>query len=246
MITRSTLDDIDDFLNQINLCHDVDSVINLLCSRMNALGFAKAAYWLRWPNEPKKPHIILTSYPEDFVARYQSQNYGSHDMVGRLATNASMPFAWRSIGERYPITRQQKIIFHESQSVGIKEGASVPIHGPNLTKATFSVAGDLPPGEFQQLFAYHRHEIHLLATGAHERLMMLGLGNLDHIQPLTDRETEVILWISRGLTYGQIGEKLAIQDDTVKKHMQSIFEKLGATNGPHAAAIAIIHGLIIP
>lgn len=76
--------------------------------------------------------------------------------------------------------------------------------------------------------------------------MMLGLGTLNPIAPLTARETEIILWISRGLTYGQIGEKLCIQDDTVKKHMQSIFEKLGATNGPHAAAIAIIHGLIVP
>lgn len=244
--SRSTLYEIDAFLHQLHSCHDVDSVINLLCARMNDLGFAKAAYWLRWPSEPLKPHIILTSYPDDFVAHYQAQNYGTHDMVGRLATNSNMPFSWRSIGERYPITRDQKIIFHESQSAGLKEGASVPIHGPNLTKATFSVAGDLPSGEFMDLFKFHRHEIHLLATGAHERLMMLGLGNLNPIKPLTSRETEIILWISRGLTYGQIGHKLCIQDDTVKKHMQSIFEKLGATNGPHAAAISIIHGLIVP
>lgn len=246
MKTRSTLDEIDGFLNRLNSCHDVDAVINLLCSRMNELGFAKAAYWLRWPSKPEKPHIILTSYPEEFVSHYQAQNYGTHDMVGRYATNANLPFSWQSIGARYPITHQQKIIFHDSASVGIKEGASVPIHGPNLTKATFSVAGDLPTEEFKELFAFHRHEIHLLATGAHERLMMLGLGNLDPIKPLTSRETEVILWISRGLTYGQIGERLGIQDDTIKKHMQSIFEKLGATNGPHAAAVAIIHGLIVP
>lgn len=246
MKRRSTLDEIDSFLTEVNKCQNVDSVINLLCGRMNTLGFDKSAYWLRWPSEPLKPHIILTTYPEDFVDHYQEQNFGTHDMVGRLATNSNMPFSWQSIHERYPITRQQKIIFHESQSAGIKEGASVPIHGPNLTKATFSVAGNLPPGEFLDLFTFHRHEIHLLATGAHERLMMLGLGTLNPIAPLTERETEIILWISRGLTYGQIGEKLCIQDDTVKKHMQSIFEKLGATNGPHAAAIAIIHGLIVP
>jgi len=90
MTTRSTLDDIDRYLNQLNSCHDVDSVINLLCNRMNEIGFEKAAYWLRWPTIPEKPHIILTTYPEAYVNHYQSNNFGAHDMVGRFAMYAAV------------------------------------------------------------------------------------------------------------------------------------------------------------
>jgi LuxR family transcriptional regulator len=243
---RSTFEEIDELLGALNVCQDADAVIGLLSSHMQKLGFEKSAYWLRWPQVPDRPHVILSTYPKQYVERYQAQDFGAHDMVGLFATNTNRPFAWREIGKKYEITRKQRIIFHESSSVGIREGASVPIHGPNMTKATFSVSSDIPEKEFAELFSVHRHEIHLLATGAHERLMALGLGNLGHIQPLTERETEIILWISRGCTYGEIGERLAIQDDTVKKHMQSIFRKLGASNSPHAVAVAIVHGLIIP
>lgn len=246
MTTRSTFDEIDTFLSALNDCKDIDSTISRLTKQMEIMGFEKSAYWLRWPQTPEKPSIILSTYPEEFVENYKEQDYGAHDMVGRLATNSNSPFAWDDIKDRYEITKKQHIIFGESSSVGLKEGGSVPIHGPNMTKATFSVASNLPEKEFKDLFAFHRHEIHLLATGAHERLMQLGLGPLDHIKPLTARETEIILWISRGYTYGQISEKLLIEDDTVKKHMQSIFRKLGASNGPHAAVIAIVNGLIVP
>lgn len=246
MKKRSTLEEVDSFLSLLESCRDVETVIQHLSGRMNALGFERSAYWLRWPQDPEKPHIILSTYPQEFVEHYVENDFGTHDMVGRLATNCNRPFAWREIGEKYEITRKQKIIFQESGSVGLREGASVPIHGPNLTKATFSVASDLGEKEFSDLFAFHRHEIHLLATGAHEKLMLLGLGRVDDIEALTERETEIILWISRGYTYGDIAERLMIQEDTVKKHMQSIFRKLGASNGPHAAAMAIIHGLIIP
>lgn len=246
MRKRSTFEEVDALLSCLGQCQDIASVISLLSDRMNAIGFAKSAYWLRWPQLPEKPNIILSSYPEDFVEHYKEQDFGAHDMVGRLATNTNRPFAWSEIGKHYDITRKQRIIFHDSTSAGLKTGASVPIHGPNMTKATFSVAGDLPGKEFDDLFAFHRHEIHLLATGAHERLMSLGLGNLEPIDPLTPRETEIILWISRGYTYAHVSERLGIEEDTVKKHMQSIFRKLRASNGPHAAAIAIIHGLIVP
>lgn len=45
--------------------------------------------------------------------------------------------------------------------------------------------------------------------------------------PLTRREQEVALWLSRGLTNKEIGRRLAISDLTVKSHLQHIYAKLG-------------------
>ena len=56
---------------------------------------------------------------------------------------------------------------------------------------------------------------------------------------LTMRESEVLLWISRGKANREIGEILAISPRTVNKHLEQIFVKLGVENRASAAARAI-------
>ena len=49
-------------------------------------------------------------------------------------------------------------------------------------------------------------------------------------RPLTDRETEALTLMRRGLTNKQIGERLGISVSTVKKHLEHSFVKLGLHN----------------
>ena len=56
---------------------------------------------------------------------------------------------------------------------------------------------------------------------------------------LTGRESEVLLWISRGKANREIGEILAISPRTVNKHLEQIFVKLGVENRASAAARAV-------
>ena len=153
---------------------------------------------------------------------------------------------WSGINEKYPITQKQKILFDDSRSVGLVSGGSIPIHGPNQIQATFSVVGDLETTEFNKLFLYHRHELHILATYAHERIIQLGIDDSVNDLTLTSRETEILTWVSRGKTYWEIGKILNIQEDTIKKYMQRISALLRVSNNTHAVAKAIINGLIIP
>lgn len=55
---------------------------------------------------------------------------------------------------------------------------------------------------------------------------------------LTDRETEVLLWVARGKTNRDIGEILGMSPRTVNKHLEHIFEKLGVETRTAAAAAA--------
>ena len=57
--------------------------------------------------------------------------------------------------------------------------------------------------------------------------------------PLTTREAEVLLWISRGKSNRDIGEILAISPRTVNKHLEQIYVKLGVENRAAAAALAV-------
>ena len=50
------------------------------------------------------------------------------------------------------------------------------------------------------------------------------------IEPLTAREEEVLLTVARGLTNAEIANELHISLSTVKTHLASLMNKLGARN----------------
>lgn len=69
-------------------------------------------------------------------------------------------------------------------------------------------------------------------------------GQLDSTNLLTDREVEVLRFLSRGLTTPQTGAKMFISENTVKTHIRHILEKLEVSNRAEAVAKAAQLGLI--
>lgn len=64
------------------------------------------------------------------------------------------------------------------------------------------------------------------------------------LQPLTERELEVLRLLMRGLQNKEIAGELVVTERTVKFHVSSILRKLGAGNRTEAVAIANKHGLV--
>ncbi len=64
------------------------------------------------------------------------------------------------------------------------------------------------------------------------------------IEPLTEREIEVLQLIARGLTNDQIGETLFISEATVRTHVSHILGKLDLGNRTQAALWALRKGLV--
>jgi DNA-binding NarL/FixJ family response regulator len=62
---------------------------------------------------------------------------------------------------------------------------------------------------------------------------------LQHTLALTTRESQVLLWISRGKSNREIGAILDISPRTVNKHLEQVFVKLGVENRAAAAARAV-------
>ncbi len=62
--------------------------------------------------------------------------------------------------------------------------------------------------------------------------------------PLTDRETEVLVLLSKGLANKQIAVSLGISEHTVKFHVSSIYAKLNATNRTQAVREGLRNGWI--
>jgi len=54
---------------------------------------------------------------------------------------------------------------------------------------------------------------------------------------LTNRELEVVCWVARGKSNGDIGRILVCSEGTVKKHVQRIFRKFGVETRTAAADV---------
>jgi DNA-binding NarL/FixJ family response regulator len=61
---------------------------------------------------------------------------------------------------------------------------------------------------------------------------------------LTDRETQVLRWVSKGKTNQEIGVELGISEKTVEKHLESVFSKLRVASRVEAAVLAVREGLV--
>jgi two-component system, NarL family, nitrate/nitrite response regulator NarL len=62
--------------------------------------------------------------------------------------------------------------------------------------------------------------------------------------PLTPRETEILTLIGQGMSNKAVARHLGISVHTVKFHLESLFERLGATNRAEAVAKGLLGGVI--
>jgi LuxR family maltose regulon positive regulatory protein len=71
-----------------------------------------------------------------------------------------------------------------------------------------------------------------------------GRQPLDLIEPLSERELEVLQLISEGLTNREIAQRLFISLRTVKWHTSNIYGKLGVKNRTQAVATSRTLGVL--
>ncbi len=85
-----------------------------------------------------------------------------------------------------------------------------------------------------------------LVLGEFRRLADGGAGDLatdDGHPELTDRETEVLRMVAKGLSYKQIAERLVLSHRTVQNHVQNTLRKLQLHNRVELTRYAIAQGL---
>lgn len=82
-----------------------------------------------------------------------------------------------------------------------------------------------------------------MVLGEYRRMAGTSPGSQPPPPRLTERETEVLRLVAKGLTARQIATKLVISHRTVENHVQSTLRKLQLHNRVELARYAIEHGL---
>jgi DNA-binding NarL/FixJ family response regulator len=64
-----------------------------------------------------------------------------------------------------------------------------------------------------------------------------------NIEPLTEHERQVLKLVAQGLSNKLIGAEIGLSENTIKKYMHNIMEKLHLNNRVEAAMYAVRKGL---
>jgi DNA-binding NarL/FixJ family response regulator len=173
-------------------------------------------------------------------ARVSAGTRAALDATGRflLATDRAGRVLWCTpkarhlLGELFPMPADRAAMLPHAvldQLLQLRSERSIPgarlLVGAGGRRIEISVLSPIGPNEL--LFRLAE-----LTTAADEH-------HLQETLALTSRESEVLLWISRGKANREIGEILAISPRTVNKHLEQIFVKLGVENRASAAARAV-------
>jgi DNA-binding NarL/FixJ family response regulator len=92
----------------------------------------------------------------------------------------------------------------------------------------------------------------LLSPSITRRLIEDFAARTDPLQPppalleeLTPREREVLVLVARGLSNGEIAQRLVVTEATVKSHVGSVLLKLGLRDRVQAVVFAYEHGIVV-
>jgi NarL family two-component system response regulator YdfI len=147
----------------------------------------------------------------------------------------------------------------ELGTIRIAESAALLLvhHDPKMMETLFRIPlrawGVLDPESTQTELTASIHALNEGLAVVNPVWLKQALGYLtspaseDHelIEPLTEREIEILQLLAYGLTNKQIAARLKISAHTVKFHISSIFTKLGTTNRVETVNLGLKRGLIV-
>jgi DNA-binding CsgD family transcriptional regulator len=179
-----------------------------------------------------------TTMDPAWLVRYVAKGYQKTDRLVTAAIAGIQPFFFDdvfSIPPQLPEQVEMETMFP------YRRGFVVPMHSPFGRFGILSAASDLAEEEWQQTRFEALARVSLLAHTAHQAAEALASRDTIH---LTQRERSVLKWAAFGKTSDEIAALLGLTERTVRKHIASCMDKLGASSRVQAVSQALLAGYL--
>ncbi|MFN9621227.1 MAG: DNA-binding response regulator [Cyanobacteriota bacterium] len=136
-----------------------------------------------------------------------------------------------TLKESWPAVRVLMVVMGNVRSQRLKSFLAAPQEG-------VSIVVDERIGTGSEMAALHSLRVgaHFVDPTIHQAARL--------VQPLSQREKEVLHWLMLGQRNSQIAERLQLSRETVKSHVSNLFRKMGVTNRQQAAMQALRQELL--
>lgn len=199
------------------------------------------------PTHATSPPVTLNTYDTSWMEYYNDKRYDKYDLsVQHCLKGAPEPYIWNRSFNLKDLPKRNRMVFQEARVAGVTQGVSLPL----LKHAGAIGAGAVSfEGSDSQIDPFLATRIDIVGQYfyALNEVVVSRFSDIfgsNHSPELTEREYDVLRWMSHGCTYEEISQKLTIGISTVRKHISSIFIKLGAKNSNHAIATAVRWNLV--
>ncbi|MFK4259382.1 helix-turn-helix transcriptional regulator [Agrobacterium tumefaciens] len=187
-----------------------------------------------------KHYVVKNAWPPGWSEQFEVRNYFADDPVSRWSLSRSKPFTWKTAREETKATARTKEIQQEADRYRLCDGIVFPMFDPNSWQSVISLATDDKGGLAKENIG----DLYLLSsycamTANH---LLRSAEQADH--RLTDREKEILQWVSRGKTDSEIAIILRMSAGSVTQRLIRIRQILDVTNRPQTVSQAIRLGLI--
>src|SRR5262249_47676638 len=154
---------------------------------------------------------------------YSGENFFQRDPAVRQSRRSVLPFDWASAPYDPETEPHMAEVMDRARDFNVHKGISVPVPSPSGIIGTVWVAGP----DFNER-EVHKPVLHSLALHVFHRLERLS-GRRRHKEAgLSERELEILAWVSEGKTAWEIGHILGLSQRTVEWHIGQACQKLGA------------------
>lgn len=234
-------------LEELENASSVAEIERITAGFLADIGFRQYTYYLV-RREPYGEQLqgYFSNFDPRWLERYTEQAYVGRDLLQIHGRRSVLPMRWKPRTKK-GIPADGAKVFSEAQDFGIRDGITVPIHGPG-SFALMSAVADGSPREREQTLRHGLEAVTTLALHVHEYAAAImaanGMTSAPEAIELTDRERTCLRWVALGKTSHGIAEILGISTGTVDQHVARIRDKLQCGTRAQAAVRAMHLSLI--
>lgn len=185
--------------------------------------------------------VVADGFPEELVARYVGERLYRRNPLLAHAQQSATPFYFDEIDTLKVLSEREREWIAEVKAAGLANGLGVPVFGPGGRNGYFGLGFN--PG-VTRLDPVDVPRIQAVCQLAHLRYCGQIMAGLCAPPNLSERETEVLVWVARGKSNTAIADILGISAHTVDAHLRRIYLKLAVYDRITAAIRGIGMGLI--
>lgn len=172
-----------------------------------------------------------------------SRSYFRIDPLPDIALTLKAPFRWGQAGLHRQLSPAERDYLDRLEHYGMGDGLAYPLFGSGAR------AGLVGFGRHPDLGAVSRTvqvEIQLMLQSTYQTYCRIIERDIASDAELSERERDVLYWLTQSKSNSAIAAILAISPATVDTYMRRIFRKLGVADRVGAAIAAVQQGHIIP